>query len=1089
MNPDAFFTGLDTPKIKPQPLDLQQLSAALRVGGRTTVNQVESIPQFSDEDRLLDYLITKGLTSLHGVAKNDHELLMKCCLSALSQAGHAKLEAILKKEIPIKLGDMDFGIQTSAFELLAHFNQWLIKMGYPCAGIELVGSGVSGLFDEEFLVNNWKALDVDIKALFSDETFQRLLKKVQSPPSDYDFRILVPKAPNHLLNDYRNEFIDFLLSKMPPLSQKKRGACKPLVDYLKKVYPAGNGVPGRYDQLTIKDPGLARILIREFAFSKLFVPKPQDVNQYAIGTVSNGSDFTLEIMLVIYMERLYMFGHNSLRLPVQPLIEYLQSKTPPDKKHQIRIKPPEPPKLAPVSSLCNGWQGFFDVQTQVITPYHDIKKLDEKDWARYFSGLIKGKHELLPGAVEAMWEKVKDNAKASASLEAHIARLLIECLKGHHAHDPYAAIAVAFHVRLFLKDRVKPEQCEAVMKALREYWESPLLAYPENPHALFPMIKDIVSLKDPEFTAACCLMNAGAFEHLLQAAAASPGSVGIRPVDNNGRYAHAIAIPCPKKDLTVHVPFMSRDEMKAILELFKPDGESFEDFKQHLKILKELYAALKPSVPEAAAATPLQANKECLRPYAELMGEFEEKCAEHPHTLLKSIGYDLMLANQANEDQRRRADTVLKNIPAMFCFEPDKEPRLRLLGRLESILTQKPWNLSKESIQALFAPFQQVIDKGNIRAKNLSIPWIKALGASRCAELCRISYSLWLQVCQRDDIGAKNQSELYRELFQSFLKDGKRNLAISMFLGMHPKDRFNRPQEALWELHEICEQCQAAKETAELTVNISNLGRIAQSLVDVKEITPQNRKPFENPRPLLWLIEKLAGQGQLDLAGDFLAFLTRNKLVPIDGPLAKAWINICESLLNHGNYGIMHCIVAWEKAKTLGVWKSLDGNIVYETFLTRLIERWGTQRDLKEYPDILRILQSLGVKKMSSDFSRKIQEIPRNYFDRLLDNRDFAAVSRDVPVIGRFLPPEEQAAIQLKVISLQIDCKEYADAVKQIGFLAASGSFLSQKTHVATLRAYIRKILEQLPHLHDIVCASEAVMPAAGRVQSGKHLQ
>ena len=66
-------------------------------------------------------------------------------------------------------------------------------------------------------------------------------------------------GPHHLLHDFRSEFINFILSKMPPLNHKRKKACIPLIAYLKEKYPAKNGVQGRYDNLTEYDPGLPLI--------------------------------------------------------------------------------------------------------------------------------------------------------------------------------------------------------------------------------------------------------------------------------------------------------------------------------------------------------------------------------------------------------------------------------------------------------------------------------------------------------------------------------------------------------------------------------------------------------------------------------------------------------------------------------------------------------------------------------------------------------------------------------------------------------------------------------------------------------------
>ena len=298
MNPDTSLLTTKESKFLPS-LDNQVarnrttlLEKSLQLSADTSQSFI-SIPQFSEEDRLLSYLIKQGLANSYGVASKDHPSLTQLVLCPLSPAGHDKLVGILSKEVTIQLGGLDFGLKTSALEMMAHFNQGLMSIGFPCAGIELVGSGVASLFDAEFLIKNWKILEIEVKSLFTEENFQKLLKKLQTPPSDYDFRILLPNGPHHLLNEFRIEFMNYLLTKMPRLNLKKRIASIPLIAFLKEKYPAKDGVQGRYDLLNEKDPGLALILIKEFAFTKLFAPWPDDVNQYAIGAVSNGSDFTL----------------------------------------------------------------------------------------------------------------------------------------------------------------------------------------------------------------------------------------------------------------------------------------------------------------------------------------------------------------------------------------------------------------------------------------------------------------------------------------------------------------------------------------------------------------------------------------------------------------------------------------------------------------------------------------------------------------------------------------------------------------------------------------------------------------------------
>ena len=164
--------------------------------------------------------------------------------------------------------------------------------------------------------------------------------------------------------------------------------------------------------------------------------------------------------MVQSLERAYMFGHNSLRLPCKQLVLSLMSGLCQSRKDLAWIKKGEIsrktqtqlPSLVPISAICNGWQAFFDAQTQVITPYHDLSKLDDKDWARYFSNLIKGKHILMPGAVDALWKKVKDNA--FGKLPTFAAKLLIDCLIGHHKDDPAASIGIAFQIALFLQGRM-----------------------------------------------------------------------------------------------------------------------------------------------------------------------------------------------------------------------------------------------------------------------------------------------------------------------------------------------------------------------------------------------------------------------------------------------------------------------------------------------------------------------------------------------------------------------------------------------------------------------------------------------------------
>ena len=198
------------------------------------------------------------------------------------------------------------------------------------------------------------------------------------------------------------------------------------------------------------------------------------------------------------MERYYMFGHNSLRLPLFHLIWYLQEKQLDKQKSQMKLS--QRPKLTPISDLCNGWQGFFDIQTHIITPYHDLNKLDEKDWARYFSGLVKGKHILFPGAVETMWEKVKTGSQTSASLEAHVSKLLIECLKGHHAGDPLAAIAMSFQVRLFLSGKLAREEIKTVLQNLRSYSKPLLTIYEAELPSLLHSITELIFLNDSDFS-------------------------------------------------------------------------------------------------------------------------------------------------------------------------------------------------------------------------------------------------------------------------------------------------------------------------------------------------------------------------------------------------------------------------------------------------------------------------------------------------------------------------------------------------------------------------------------------------------------
>ena len=160
---------------------------------------------------------------------------------------------------------------------------------------------------------------------------------------------------------------------------------------------------------------------------------------------------------------------------------------------------------------------------------------------------------------------------------------------------------------------------------------------------------------------------------------------------------------------------------------------------------------------------------------------------EHSHTLLKNLGLDLMLFNQFSEAQSRNGETIIKNVPAMFCFELDKEARLNLIQRFSDFLSFSPWNLSTEKASVLFALFQDLLEKSNLRPKVLAIPWIKALAASGNPSLCKIAYALWLQVFQKDDLGPKIQKELYNDLFIAFLNNGQRTLAVNMFLTMHKR--------------------------------------------------------------------------------------------------------------------------------------------------------------------------------------------------------------------------------------------------------------------------------------------------------------
>ena len=133
------------------------------------------------------------------------------------------------------------------------------------------------LFNKAYLEQT-KNLDIDLKNLFTEEIYQRLLTKIQNTPSDFDFRILTSNADYNLLYEFREEFKRFLLSKLPLFDRRRGKSAQALIEILRQKYKDTEGHPGRYDALSNLDPNLPRILIKEFAFTKLFVPKPNDVN-------------------------------------------------------------------------------------------------------------------------------------------------------------------------------------------------------------------------------------------------------------------------------------------------------------------------------------------------------------------------------------------------------------------------------------------------------------------------------------------------------------------------------------------------------------------------------------------------------------------------------------------------------------------------------------------------------------------------------------------------------------------------------------------------------------------------------------------
>ena len=103
MNPDTTFLSLNrTPITSSQFIGNQPTSKTTALLEKK-IHLPEDIthsstPQFFDEDRLLGYLIKKGLTNSHGVAVNDPASLTRLLLSALCPAGHDKLEGILLLE-------------------------------------------------------------------------------------------------------------------------------------------------------------------------------------------------------------------------------------------------------------------------------------------------------------------------------------------------------------------------------------------------------------------------------------------------------------------------------------------------------------------------------------------------------------------------------------------------------------------------------------------------------------------------------------------------------------------------------------------------------------------------------------------------------------------------------------------------------------------------------------------------------------------------------------------------------------------------------------------------------------------------------
>ena len=766
------------------------------------------------------------------------------------------------------------------------------------------------------------------------------------------------------------------------------------------------------------------------------------------------------------MDRDYMFGYNSLRLPILPLVEYLQYERMPKQKPKSLLKQAGRPQVAPISGLCNGWQGYFDIQTQVITPYHDQKKLDEKDWARYFSGLIKGKHLLFPGALDIMWEKVKEGSKGLLGLEGHASKLLIECLKGHHAGDPYAAIAIALNVRFFLQGRLETKKIEAILQNLFRYWEPLLRSYGAEPPSFFQSLIELLSLNDICFTISCCFMNAGAYGHLnFPSGSDSSDSLIIRPISNDGRFAYSISIPNGKGSTNIILPFMGKESLDSILKLFDYESKSLEDIRSHLKLFKDLFIACRPvQQPRPNITTIYQSNRDNLRECSGIISEFQERSVDHPHLLLKNLGLSLMLSNQANEDQHCHGETIIKNAPVMLCFESDKEARQNLIQRFSDFLSFHPWNLSSEETAALFMPFQDQLEKSSIKLKSLSISWIKALATSGKPSLCKIAYALWLKASQKDDFGSKNLKELYKELLNAFLKGGHRSLAVNLFLTMHPKDNFKSPQEAWEEFQEICNRCSAAKAGPELAVDVCNLGRALQGFVDMKELPWKERAPLQDPQAFQWLIENLCEQGQDKLSQNFLHFLSKHSLVSHPGLLANSWIRLCESYLNNEKYGLIPCVSAWDEARPQGIWKNLEGNTKYEGLLEAIIDRLSKRVDASEA--MQKFLQAINFKKLSPPLEEKAQRLLKLYRDQLLLIEDCSTLNRELTKgTGRTLPPAEKWPLHQKIIAHHVEKNDFAEAAKLIGSLAKNKDFYSDPMIASEIRKTIEQIYEKLSPL------------------------